>query len=157
MRRGRSRTVRSTHARVVLRSAPREADARVANGITLHLIYRHFRRVAVDELDEAATLSGRDLHVCDLSKSLKEGAQLVLGDVAREAANKDSGVVGVGELVHRSRAHAAAVGSTAAGVERARLGHAPAHARLHGVAHHGSALSTSIVVRVMVSAEEPSQ
>jgi hypothetical protein len=153
VRRGRSRTVRSTHARVVLRTAPREADARVADGIALHLIDGHLSRMTVDELNEATALSRRNLHVCDLSESLEEGAKLVLGDIAREAANEDGRVVRVGELVHGRRTHSAAVRGTASGVERSRLGHAPAHSRLHGVAHHGSAVGSSVVVRVVVSAE----
>lgn len=103
LRRRRGRTVRSAYTRVVLRATPREADARVSDGVTLHLVDRHLSCVTVDELDETAPLSGRDLDVGDLAKALEERAQLVLGDVAREAADKDSRVVGIGELVHRER------------------------------------------------------
>jgi hypothetical protein len=56
--------------------------------------------VALDELDETTALSRGDLDVGDLSESLEEGAELILGDVAGEATDEDGGVVGVGELVH---------------------------------------------------------
>jgi hypothetical protein len=56
--------------------------------------------VALDELDETAALSRGDLNVGNLAESLEERAELILGDVARETTNENSGVVGVGELVH---------------------------------------------------------
>ncbi len=96
----RGRTVGGTHSRVVLAPSPGETDARVTNGVALHLVDGHLGRVAVDELHEAAALAGRDLDVGDLAEALEEGAELVLGDVAREAADEDGRVVGVRELVH---------------------------------------------------------
>lgn len=149
--RRRSRTVRSTHARVVLRAAPRKADARVPNRISLHLVDRHLSGVAVDELDKAAALSGGDLDVCYLAETLEEGTQLVLGHVARQAADEDGSVVRVGELVHGSLTHAGTrVAAAAAAVERTRLRHAPAHARLHRVRHHLATVAAT-VVGVLVS------
>lgn len=101
VRRRRGRTIGGTHARVVLRTAPRQANARVPDRIALHLVDGHLGGMAVDELDESAALAGGDLHVGDLAKSLEEGAQLVLGDVARQSTDKDSRIVWIGELVHR--------------------------------------------------------
>lgn len=100
VRRGRGRTVRGADARVVLRASPREADARVADGIALHLVDGHLGRVAVNELDEAATLSGGDLDVGDLTKTLEERSQLILGHIAREATDEHGSIVRVRELVH---------------------------------------------------------
>lgn len=100
VRRRRGRAVRSAHARVVLRASPREADTRVANGVTLHLVDGHLGGVAVDELDEAATLARRDLDVGDLAEALEERPQLILGDVAREATDEHGSIVRVRELVH---------------------------------------------------------
>lgn len=98
----RGRAVRgASGARVVLRAAPAEAHARVADGVALHLVDSHLGGVALDELDEAAALSGRDLDIGDLAEALEEGTELVLGDVAGKTANEHSGVVRVGELVHR--------------------------------------------------------
>ena len=88
-------------ARVVLRAAPAEAHARVADRVALHLVDGHLGGVALDELDEAAALAGRDLDVGDLAEALEEGTELVLGDVAGKAADEHGGVVGVRELVHR--------------------------------------------------------
>jgi hypothetical protein len=98
--RGRSRAVRGAYTRVVLRTAPREADAGVSDRITLHLIDGHLGGVTVDELNEAAALSRRDLDVGDLSESLEERPKLILGDVATKATDEDGCVVGIRELVH---------------------------------------------------------
>ena len=98
--RGRSRAIGSTDTGVVLRTAPRETDARVADRIALHLVDGHLSGMTVDELDEAATFARRNLDIGNLAETLEEGTQLVLGDVARETANENGGVVGVGELVH---------------------------------------------------------
>jgi hypothetical protein len=100
MRRGRGGAVRSANARVVLRAAPREADAGVADGIALHLVDSHLRRVAVDELDKATALSRGNLDVGDLSESLEERPELILGDVTTEATDEDSRVVRIRELIH---------------------------------------------------------
>lgn len=152
MRRRRSRTVRSTHARVVLRAAPRKADARVPNRISLHLIDRHLGGVTVDKLNEATALSGRDLDVGNFAKSLEEGTQLVLRDIARQSTDKDSSVIRVSELVHRSLSHASTrVTAAATTIERSRLRHAPTHASLHWVRHHLAMATT--VVGVLVSTE----
>jgi hypothetical protein len=100
----RRRAVRgASRARVVLRSAPAEADARVADRVALHLVDGHLSSVTLDELDEATALSGRDLDVGDLAKALEEGTKLILSDVARKATDEHGGVVGVGELVHGLR------------------------------------------------------
>lgn len=99
-----SRTVGSAGwARIVLATAPAEADAGVANGVALHLVDSHFSSMSLDELDETTALSWRDLDVGDFAESLEEGTQFVLRDVTGEASNEDSGVVGIGELVHRLR------------------------------------------------------
>lgn len=67
---------------VVLRTTPAEADARVADGVALHLVDGHLRRVTLHELDETASLAWWDLDVGDLAEALEEGAELVLGDIA---------------------------------------------------------------------------
>lgn len=100
MRGRRSRAVRGTYAGVVLGTAPAETDARVSNGVALHLVDGHLGSVAVDELNETAALARRDLDIGDFTKALEEGAELVLSHVAREAADEDGSVVGVSELVH---------------------------------------------------------
>lgn len=151
--RRRSRTVRSTHARVVLRATPRKADARVPNRISLHLVDRHLGCMAVDKLNKATALSGRNLHIGDLAESLEEGTKFILRDVAGQTANEDSGVVRVGKLVHRSLSHASTrVTAATAAVEWTRLRHAPTHARLHWVRHHLAAMAAT-VVGVLVSTE----
>jgi len=100
VRRGRGRTVGGTNTRVVLAAAPAQTDAGVSNRVSLHLVDGHLGSVAVDKLNETAALARRDLDVGDLAKALEEATELVLGDVAREAADENGGVVGVGELVH---------------------------------------------------------
>lgn len=102
-------------------TAPAQANARVSNGVTLHLVDGHFGRVSLNELDEAATLSRRNLDIGDLAEALEEGSELVLGNVARETTDKHSSVVGIGELVHR-------LGGTI--VAHGRSAHA-IHARTH--------------------------
>lgn len=86
--------------RVVLTSSPAETHTRVANGVALHLVDGHLSGVTLNELNESAALSGRNLDVRDLAKALEERPELILSNVAREATNKDSGIVRVGKLVH---------------------------------------------------------
>jgi hypothetical protein len=144
--RRRSRTIRSTHARVVLRAAPRKADARVSNRISLHLVYCHFSGVTVHKLNEATPLSRRNLNVCYLAESLEERTQLVLGHITRETADKHGGVVRVSELVHGSLAHASTrIAAATAAVEWTRLRHAPTHAGLHGIRHHWTTVAATVV------------
>lgn len=98
------RSVRgASGSRVILRTAPRETDTGVANGIALHLVDGHFSSMTLDELNETAALSGWDLNVGDLAEALEEGTEFILSDVAGETANEDSGIVGIGELVHGLR------------------------------------------------------
>jgi len=130
----------ASRARVVLGAAPAKTDTGVTNGVALHLVDGHLSSVALNELDETAALAGRDLDVCDLSEALEERTKLVFGDVATETANKDSGVVGVGELVHR-------LGST---VEAKRRGTHAVHA--NGAAGHTAhASGTGVLVLVLRS------
>jgi hypothetical protein len=56
--------------------------------------------MTMHELNEAATLSRRDLDVSNFAESLEKRAKLVLSNVARETTNEDGGVVRVGELIH---------------------------------------------------------
>jgi hypothetical protein len=145
VRRRGSRAIWGADARVVLRSAPGEADARVPDGITLHLVDRHLGGVAVDELNEAATLAGGDLDIGDLSEALEERAKLVLGDVAGQASNEDGGVVGVGELVHGLH------GIERGGLLVVELLHGPATHGARGSSNGRSNLSSSMTtVTVLV-------
>ncbi len=115
----------SRRTRVVLTATPAQADARVADGIALHLIDGHLGRVTLDELDEAAPFARWDLDVGDLAETLEEAPQFILGHVAGQAADEDGGVVRIRKLVHglrgpveahRRRAHAVhADGSVAHG------------------------------------------
>ena len=101
---GRSRSVGSSGgARIVLRASPGKTDTGVANWITLHLVDGHLSGVALDKLDKAAALSGRDLYVGDFAEALEEGTEFILGDVARETSNENGRVVGIRELVHGLR------------------------------------------------------
>lgn len=103
-RRGRGRAVRAASgAGVVLRSTPAETHTGVTDGVSLHLVDGHLRGVALNELNETATLSRRDLDVSDLAESLEERTELILSDITRESTNEDSCVVRVSELVHRLR------------------------------------------------------
>jgi hypothetical protein len=98
---GRSGTVGSTGgARIVLRASPAEADARVTDGVALHLVDGHLGGVTLHKLDETAALARGDLDVGNLAEALEERAELVFSDVAAESADENSGIVRVGELVH---------------------------------------------------------
>lgn len=133
VRRRGGRAVGGADARVVLRTTPAQADSRVADGVALHLVDGHLSSMAVDELDKAATLARRDLDICYLSKSLEEGSQLVLGDVAGKATDEDGRVIGVGELVHLSGRVKPSVRETS---------HLTPHLLLllrHATSHHGAA------------------
>lgn len=57
--------------------------------------------MALHELNEPTAFPGRDLDVGDFAKALKEGTQLVLGDISRKATHENGGVIRVRELVHR--------------------------------------------------------
>jgi hypothetical protein len=85
----------------------------------------------VDELDETAALAGRNLDISNLTEALEERSEFVLGHVARKSANEDSGVVGVGELVHLSSRVECATTAIGRGE-----GTGP-HVLLRNVVHHG--------------------
>jgi len=138
----RRRTVRSaSRSRVVLGAAPAETDARVADRVALHLVDGHLGSVTLNKLDEAATLSGRDLDIGDLAEALEEGTELVLGDVAGKATNKHSGVIRVGELVHGLRSTVVASHGRGAHGVHAHGVRATGHAT-----HARSASSTTLVL-----------
>lgn len=133
-RRRRSGAIRRTsRTRVILATTPAQANSGVTDGIALHLIDSHLSSMSLHELHETTALAGRDLDVCDLAEALEERTELVLGDVTRETADKDGGVVGIGELVH---------GLGGGGVE-ADWG--SAHGGVHGTAgaHAGSTASAA--------------
>ena len=66
---------------------------RVTDRVSLHLIYRHLSYIAMNESDEAVTLTVKDLNICNLSEALEERLELVLSYVTRKTADKDSRVV----------------------------------------------------------------
>lgn len=134
--------VRRADTGVILAATPREADARVADGIALHLVDGHLGRVAVDELYEAASLAGRDFDVGDLAKSLEERTELVLGNVARQTTDEHSRVVGIGKLVHLGGwVKSAVLVSSHATPHLLLLRHAPLHVR--------SVLGTTLIETVI--------
>jgi hypothetical protein len=124
-------------AGVVLGATPGQTDARVTDGVTLHLVDGHLRGVALDELDETATLSRGDLDVGDFSEALEERAELILGDVAGKATDEHSGVVGVGELVH-------GLGSTVEA--HGRTAHRRVHASGTGHTHVASTNTRTLIL-----------
>ncbi len=52
------------------------------------------------ELYKTAALPRWNFNIGDLAETLEERTKLILGDIAREPANENSGVVRVRELVH---------------------------------------------------------
>lgn len=100
----RCRAIRSaSRARVILAAAPRKADPRVSNRITLHLVDSHFGGMTLDELNKTAALSRRNFDVGDFAKALEERTKFVLSDVSGKTSNEDSGVIRVSKLIHRLR------------------------------------------------------
>lgn len=117
----RRRAVRGTcRARVVLTAAPAKSNTRVADRVPLHLVDGHLGSVTLHKLDEAAALAGRDLDVGDLSEALEERTKLILRDITAESTDENSGVVGVGELVHGLRSAIVAATATAAAASHLR-------------------------------------
>lgn len=75
---------------VALAPSPREADARFAvDGEVVHLLDRELGCLAPDELDEAASLAGRDLAVGDLAKVVEE--TLLFGKDTKNARERRGG------------------------------------------------------------------
>ena len=97
--------------------------------------------MALDELYEATTLPGRNLHIRNLTKALEERPKFVLGHIAGQAANKDRGVVWVGELIHGLRLTVVAHRRVAHSVHAAHLA---LSATLHGAAAHATGSSTAL-------------
>jgi hypothetical protein len=98
--------------------------------------------VTLDELDEATSLSGRNLDIGDLAEALEKGAKFILSDVTRQASNEDSGVVRVGELVH-------GLGLTAIVRRHLRRSHLRrvAHRTTTATSHHGiHAAGTALIL-----------
>ena len=135
------RAVRSSsRPRVVLASAPAKTNSRIADRVALHLVDGHLSSMSLNELHETATLSRRDLDVGDLAKALEERAKLILGNVARQTTDEDSGIVGIGELIHRLRLTSivgrhrrlsAHLGLTHLLVHLRRIAHWSTHHRVH--------------------------
>ena len=59
--------------------------------------------MTLDKLNKAATLSGRNFDVCDLTKALEERTKLVLRDISGKPSDEDRSVIRVCELVHGLR------------------------------------------------------
>ena len=133
-RRGSRAVGAASGAGVVLGTAPAQTHAGVANGVALHLVDGHLSSVALDKLDETTALSRGNLDVGNFSEALEERAELILGDVAGQATNEDSGVVGVCELVH-------GLGSTVEGHRRAT--HGRVHARRTGHTHGSTTVAAN--------------
>jgi hypothetical protein len=100
--------------------------------------------VALNELDETTALSGWDLDVGDLSKALEERAKLILGNIARQATDKDSGVIWVSELVHWLGSTIVSHGRSSHGVHA--RGHVAAHSSARHSAHSSSWSAASRLV-----------
>jgi len=145
-RRG-GRTIGGTYARVVLRSTPAQPNTGVANRVSLHLVDGHLGGMTVDKLNEATTLARRDLDVCYLAKTLEEGSELVLGDIAGKPTHEDSRVVRIRELVHLS-------GWVEAAGIRETSGHLTPHLLLRHAAatHHWAATVMVAMSKSMVTA-----
>ena len=157
---GRRWPVRGTHTRVVLTATPGQADTGVADGVALHLIDGHLCSMTVDELDEAAALARRNLDVGDLPEALEKGTELILGNVPRESADKNSSIVWVGELIHLGSRVESAILITAWHPSPHLLllllllllrRHATLHATLHAALHVWS-LRTARVEAVVATA-----
>jgi hypothetical protein len=58
--------------RIVLTTPPREANTRVADRISLHLVDGHLRGVALNKLYKTTPFARRNLDICDLPKALEE-------------------------------------------------------------------------------------
>lgn len=114
----------ASRARVILATAPRKADPRVSNGITLHLVDGHFSGMALNKLNKTTALSRGDFDVGDFAKALEERAKFVLSDVSGKTSNKDSGVVRVSKLVHRLRSAIVAHRGSTHGIHGELLGSA---------------------------------
>lgn len=150
-----SRAVRGADTRVVLRTTPGKTDAGVSDGISLHLVDGHLSGVAVDELDETAALARRDLDVSYLAETLEEAAELVFSHVAREAADENRGVVGIGELVHLLLVRSSAVALVEVGggrhaVEALLLLLLGVHGRRHVGAARRAAIGTMVAGRTVL-------
>jgi hypothetical protein len=150
-----SRAVRSANARVVLATAPTEANTRVANRITLHLVDGHLGSVAVNKLNETTALARRNLDVGDFTEALEEGAELILSHVARKATDKNRSVVGIGELVHLSgRVETTGTTTVAIATLHAALLLGTPHLLLlllgHVTTHHGVALMVAVAAVAVV-------
>lgn len=138
-RRGRGGAVRAaSRAGVVLRATPAQTHTRVTDGVSLHLVDGHLCSVTLNELNEAASLAGRDFDVGDLAKPLEERAELILGNISGKATHEDGCVVGVGELVH-------GLGSTVEAHRRST--HGRVHASRTGHAHTTRNNTGALVLR----------
>lgn len=96
--------------------------------------------MAMDKLDEAASLSGRNLDIGDFTKALEERAKLILSDIARQASNEDGGVVWISKLIHSHRVESAtALLETVVGLLLSHPLVIHASGRLHATlrGHHG--------------------
>lgn len=127
---------------VVLRTSPAKANTRVTNRVALHLVDSHLGSVTLHKLDETAPLAWGNLDIGNLAETLEEGAKLILGDVAGQATDENSGVVWVGELVHGLRSAVVAHRGSAHGIHA----HARAAATLLHLHATRATRSTTLVL-----------
>ena len=131
-------------SRVILGATPRQANARVADWVALHLVDGHLGGMTLHKLHETTAFSRGDLDVGDLAEALEEGSQLVLRHVSGQTADEDRCVIWVRELVHR-------LGSTVVTKRRGSThrvhagGHPTSHSSRHG--HTSWSATTGLVLR----------
>jgi hypothetical protein len=131
---------------VVLGATPAKTNARVADGVALHLVDGHFGSVTLHELHESASLAWRDLDIGDFTEALEEGSELVLGDIARKTTDEDGGVIGVCELVHRLGSAVVAHWGCAHGVHAHARAAAAALLHAHAAGAAGTARTATLVL-----------
>ena len=69
--------------------------------VTLHPIHSYLGCISINELNEATTLTNKDLNIYNLSKALKEPLELILNYVIKKTANENSRTIRVGKVIYR--------------------------------------------------------
>ena len=71
-----------------------------SNRTSLRLVNCHLSRTSLDKLNKSTALPRRNLNISNASKPLEERAELIFDNISGKSADKNSGAVRIGKLVH---------------------------------------------------------
>ena len=70
------------------------------NRTSLHLVNFHLSRIPLHKLNKSIAFPWRNLTISDLPETLEERAELIFPNISGKSADKNSGAVRIGKVIH---------------------------------------------------------